>query len=100
MVRHIVLFTLSATEAELRRSVLAAIKEQLESLRDLVPGVLALDVNGDLGVVDGHWDVALVSDHTDVAALAAYQTHPAHREVVSWLDDVVLQRAVVDYVVT
>jgi hypothetical protein len=96
MVRHIVLFTLSANDAERRRSDLAAMKERLESLRDVVPGVLRLDVNGDLGTVEGHWDVALVSEHEDADALTSYQAHPAHREVVSWLDTVVADRAVVD----
>ena len=56
-----------------------------------------LDVEADLGHVAGHWDAALVSEHPDAEALAAYQAHPAHREVVEWLNTVVADRAVVDY---
>ena len=97
MVRHIVLFRIGATAAEQRRADLAEMTKRLESLHGVVPDILSLGVHGDLGTVEGHWDVALVSEHTDAEALATYQGHPAHREVVRWLNTVVTDRAVVDH---
>jgi hypothetical protein len=97
MVRHIVLFRLKETEQDQQRSDVRAMKQRLEALRGVVPGLDRLDVEADLGHVAGHWDAALVSEHADAEALAAYQAHPAHREVVEWLNTVVADRAVVDY---
>jgi len=38
-----------------------------------------------------------VSEHHDNAALEAYQIHPAHIEVATWIGTVISDRAVVDY---
>jgi hypothetical protein len=97
MVRHIVLFRMKANDQAQRASDIAAMKQRLEALRDVVPGVERLDVAADLGEVAGHWEAALVSEHPDAAALAGYQGNPAHREVVEWLNTIVADRAVVDY---
>lgn len=97
MVRHIVLFRMQATDPAQRASDIAAMKQRLEALRDVVPGVHRLEVAADLGAVADHWDAVLVSEHADATALGDYQANPTHREVVEWLNTVVADRAVVDY---
>lgn len=97
MIRHIVLFRLSATDDTQRRDDAHGIAERLEALEMQIPGIQSIAVNRDLGLVAGHWDVALVSEHDDNAALEAYQVHPAHVEVATWIGTVVSDRAVVDY---
>ncbi len=99
MVRHIVLFRLEAEDAEQRRRDVAGIKERLERLTAVIPGVLSLVVHGGLGLVPAHWDCALVADYSSSADLEAYQAHPAHVEAGTWINTVVLDRAVVDFVV-
>ena len=97
MIRHIVLFRLAADDDVQRRDDAHGIAERLEALETEIAGIQGIRVDRDLGLVDGHWDVALVSEHDDNAALEAYQVHPAHLEVATWIGTVISDRAVVDY---
>ena len=97
MIRHIVLFRLAATDDAQRRDDAHGIAERLEALETEIAGIQSIRVDRDLGLVDGHWDVALVSEHDDNSALEAYQVHPAHVEVATWIGTVISDRAVVDY---
>jgi quinol monooxygenase YgiN len=93
MIRHVLCFRLVDREHD------AAIRQRLTALVGVVPGLLAMDVEPDLGEVDGHWDLVLVSEHESVEALAAHQTHPEHRAAAAWVAQFVTERAVVDYAV-
>jgi heme-degrading monooxygenase HmoA len=97
MIRHIVLFTLSATDEVQRATDTAGLKDRLESLVGQIPGLRTLTVASDLGEVDGHFDVALVSEHDDNEALRNYQAHPLHVEAGAYVKTVVDKRAVVDF---
>ncbi|MCU1441035.1 MAG: stress responsive alpha-beta barrel protein [Rhodoglobus sp.] len=97
MIRHIVLFTLAATDEAQRASDAAGMKQRLEGLVGQIPGLRTLTVSRDLGTVEGHFDLALVSDHDDNAALEGYQAHPAHKDVLGYVSSVVDKRAVVDF---
>lgn len=97
MIRHVVAFQLLAESPEQRATDAAGIRSILEPLKDEIPGVLALDVRFDLGLVATHWPVILISDYPDNATLEAYQAHPAHREAIAWINTVVADRAVVDF---
>jgi hypothetical protein len=96
MIRHVVLWKLTATEPEQRRSDAEGIRERLTPLVGVVPGLRSLTVGADTGWTDGNWDVVLVSEHDDEAAVAGYQVHPAHVEAAAWIRTVVAQRACVD----
>ena len=98
MIRHVVAFQLASGDALVRARQAAEIKERLEALVDVVPGVVAIGVHLDLGLVEGHWPLIMVSDFEDLDALDAYQAHPRHRTVIAWLNDgVVSDRACVDF---
>ena len=97
MIRHIVLFRLAADDDTQRRDDAHGIAERLQALETQIAGIQSIRVDRDLGLVDGHWDIALVSEHDDNAALEAYQVHPAHVEVATWIGTVISDRAVVDY---
>lgn len=98
MIRHIVMFTLSATDAEQRKSDIVEVRARLDALVGVVPGLHSVTFEPDLGLIDaGHWDVVLVSEHDDNAALEAYQAHPAHQEAGAFIRTVVKDRATVDY---
>lgn len=98
MIRHIVLWQLSAEDAEQRARDAEGVRERLEALAGVVPGLRSVRVAPDLGLDAGNWHLALVSEHDDEAALAAYQTHPAHLEAVGFVKSVVSGRACVDVV--
>ena len=97
MIRHIVEFTLRATDEVQRQADVEGMRERLTALLGVVAGVSSIEVSRDLGLVDGHWDVVLVTEHASNEELEAYQKHPAHQAVVAWISTVVSQRATVDY---
>ena len=98
MIRHIVMFTLSATDAAQRESDIAEVRARLDALVGVVPGLRSISFEPDLGLIEaGHWDAALVSEHDDNAALEAYQAHPAHQEAGAFIRTVTGDRATVDY---
>jgi hypothetical protein len=91
VIRHVLCFRLKDRDHD------DAIRERLTSLVGVVPGLISMDVEPDLGTVDGHWDLVLVSDHESPEALEGYQAHPDHREAAAWVGQFVDERAVVDY---
>ncbi len=101
MIRHVVSLQLAATEPAERRERANELRDQLRGLRDVSPGLVTLDVYFDLGDAPAHWPVILVADFVDAAALNDYQSHPRHRDVVTWMNaGVVSDRVVVDFALT
>jgi len=72
-------------------------KAVLETCRDIVPGILHLEVGLAGRGLASTFDVVLVSDFTDKAALDAYQDHPDHLVVKQFAKAVVESRQCVDY---
>ena len=97
MIRHIVVFTLTATDAGQRAQDVEGMRSRLQALVGAVPGLHSIVVEPDLGLIDTHWDVALVSEHDDNAALEAYQAHPQHEQAATFISGIVTDRATVDY---
>lgn len=79
MVKHIILWTLkeelSGTEKE---SVKKGIKESLEALRGVVPGLLDIKVIIDGRLDSSNADVMLDCTLESEEALKGYAVHPAH----------------------
>ena len=97
-VAHIVFWKLKPEVAGASRSANALeMQRRLEALRDVVPGILRLEVGINVEPSDAAWDVALYSEFADEAALAAYQAHPEHQAVGAWIAEIRADRAVVDY---
>ena len=98
MIRHIVLFTLTADSEAQRAADTSEMEERLTALVGVIPGLRTMSIKRDLGLVEGHWDIALVSEHDDNAALEAYQAHPAHLAAGGFVRSVTgADRASVDY---
>lgn len=84
MVKHIILWTLKEElSAEQKEEVKKGIKEGLEGLAGVVPGLVDIKVitSGRLG--SSNADVMLDSTLESPEALKAYATHPAHVEVAN-----------------
>lgn len=95
MIRHIVCWTL---KEENKAANAAEIKQRLESLRGLIPGMLHLEVG--INAPDApqdNWDVSLLCDFEDMAALDRYQVHPLHKEAAVFIASVRTNRVCVDY---
>jgi len=91
MIKHIVMWKLK-DEAQA-----AHFKAQLDSCRDLVPGMLEFEVATKTAGLENNCDVVLYSVFENSAALAAYQTHPHHQLVSSGLGPLRQTRSVLDY---
>lgn len=78
MVKHVILWTLKETlSAEEKVAVKAGMKEGLEGLKGVVPGLEEIKVYTD-GLPTSNADVMLDSTLVDFDALKAYAVHPAH----------------------
>jgi hypothetical protein len=70
---------------------------RLRALPAEVPEIRGYDVGIDELHGPRAWDVVLVSRFDSFATLATYVKHPAHQEVVAYLDQVCETRASVDF---
>ena len=73
MVKHIVLYTFK--EGVDKEKAVAIIKEQLEPLVGVIPGLQHMEIRA---AYQGGMDYALYSEFESKEALAAYAQHPAH----------------------
>ena len=81
MVKHIILWTLKdELSAEEKENVKQGIKEGLEGLKGVVPGIVDIVVNIH-GLDSSNADLMLDSTFEDEEALKNYAVHPAHVEV-------------------
>lgn len=93
MITHIVLFKLKD------RSVanIARAGDVLRALRGKVPVLRHLEVGTDVVRSERSYDVALVAKFDSLEDLQAYQFHPAHLEVVKYMNSVRESSVAVDY---
>lgn len=98
LIRHIVMWKLKETaEGATRAENVLKLKEKLESCRDIVPGILHLEVGVAKPGLDSTYDIVLYSDFADKAALDAYQVHPHHLAIKTFVVAVREGRECVDY---
>ena len=97
MVKHIVAWRLKdsalgndkATNARL-------VRDKLQALRGQIPGLLHIDVGLDFSATENSSDVVLLAEFATRQDLAAYQSHPAHKAVGTFVREVVSERRLVD----
>lgn len=97
MIRHIVLWKLTAEDAAGKAASVEAIAGALEPLVGVIDGLLSLKISANVAFLDTNWDVALVADYPTVADLEAYQVHPAHQAAAVVVRQHTAQRATVDF---
>lgn len=98
MIRHIVMWKLKEVAQGASRAENAVkLKERLEACRDIVPGILRLEVGLAAPGLESTYDVVLVSDFADKASLDAYQVHPTHEALKDFVKAVRESRECVDY---
>ena len=97
MFKHIVMWDLRADTPEEKASATQFVKQQFESLRGQVPGLLRIEVGVDSSRVAYACDVVLYSEFDSQAALDGYATHPAHLRVREALGDLRIARHQVDF---
>jgi len=96
MIRHIVMWNLKE-EAEGHDRIYNAnhIKNSLEALVGVVPGLISLEVG--MNFTDGGYDLCLCSQMESKEALQGYTNHPEHVKVKEFVHKVITDRVVGDY---
>ncbi|MBR1393149.1 MAG: Dabb family protein [Ruminococcus sp.] len=96
MIRHIIIWDLDPElTAEDSQAKKAEIKQGLEALVGVVPGLVSMSVRTDL-LGSSKGDVLLDSVFESEAALAAYQTHPKHLAAAAVVKSVAVHRSCAD----
>lgn len=93
MVRHIVLWRLTADGRSRFDEIRAALQAQLGR----VPGLLRVEVGRNFAAGRRAVDFALCCDFESPAALEAYHRHPAHHETRALVDPLIEEHWIVDY---
>lgn len=97
MVNHYVFWNLNdSLTTEEKREAGLTIKEKLETVGKLVPGVVSLEVRIN-ELESSNRDVALLSSFENVEALNAYQVHPEHVKAGSYIKSVACDRTCFDF---
>ena len=99
MIVHIVVWRLhdEAPNGKTKEENALELKRRFEAMNGLVPGMTRCELGVDISRTGESADVALFSEFESSVALETYQTHPAHKDIVSFLKDVRSERRVVDY---
>lgn len=101
MLKHIVMFRLlDEAHGNDKATNGALIKQRLEDLEGVIPGLLKMEVGLNIASSDMAADVVVYSELESRDALAVYQKHPAHVEVVEFILAASGERRVVDYEVS
>ena len=97
MIRHIVTWNFKDgfTENENKENA-QKIKSTLESLAQIIDGVIELNVHID-PLPSSNRDLLLNSLFQSEAALSTYQTHPEHKKIGTFIGTVMQNRSCVDY---
>ncbi len=96
MVRHIVLWRLlEEAEGKTKFENAQIIKEGLEALVGVIPGLLEAEVG--MNENGGEYHLCLSSKFESMEALKAYDVHPEHQKVRDFVTKVRQTRVAVDY---
>lgn len=95
MIKHIVMWDF-ATDEDLDL-VKENFKNRLEGLKDRIDTIIKIEVGFNINGTLSAKDIVLYSEFGSMDDLNAYQIHPAHVEVGSYIKSVTKDRIVADY---
>jgi hypothetical protein len=97
MIRHIVSWKLTATDAGEKSAAFDELAQGFGALPALIPQIKTMHLGRDLGETATNWDVVLIMDFESTAELVEYQAHPDHQPVKSIVRRVTGERMAVDF---
>ena len=96
MIKHLIIWDLDpALSEEERNAKKAEIKQGLEALAGVIPGLVSISVRTDL-LDSSKGDILLDSTFESREALAAYQIHPKHLAAAAVVKSVTVHRSCAD----
>ncbi|WGD37633.1 Dabb family protein [Lysinibacter sp. HNR] len=96
-IRHVVSWKIAADDPDIRASQIAAFKAALEALPTQISQIKNLQVGVNSLREETNWHLTLIVDLESAASLEAYDSHPAHLEVVAGHRHIFAARAAVDF---
>ena len=97
MIRHIVTWTLNATDPEEKSAAFDELAQAFGPLPALIPQIRTLHLGRDLDETATNADVVLVMDFDSTKELAEYQGHPEHQPVREIVRRLTGDRMAVDF---
>lgn len=98
MIKHIVFWTFKDSFEELSKEQIILMAEQkLNFLTDKIPQIINLKIGKNITQTAEAYDLVLECEFENENDLNTYQNHPEHLELVKWMRQVRVKRAVVDY---
>ncbi|MET4640213.1 Dabb family protein [Mycetocola sp. 2940] len=97
MIRHIVCWKLTASDAATKAEHAAEITRLFGELPALIPEIRTLQVGENVLFPEVNWDVVLIADFDDADALERYSVHPDHQRVGKYVGQVREDRVAVDF---
>lgn len=97
MIRHVVCWKLTATDADTKAEHAAEITRLFGELPALIPEIRSLEVGRNTLFPEVNWDVVLIADFDDADALERYSVHPEHQRVGKYIGQVREDRVAVDF---
>jgi hypothetical protein len=98
MITHLVFFKmLPEADGATGTENAAKLTGMLRALPGRIPELLELRAGTDVSGTPASWDVGLFTRFATEADLEAYRVHPAHMEVVNFVQRTTAERAVVDF---
>jgi hypothetical protein len=97
MIKHIVMWKLSAGDRAQRDKDAAQMKAALESMKARIPEIIHLEAGINFNPADVAFDVVLYTEFNSRESLEIYATHPEHEKVKKIIGPLRETRVVVDY---
>ena len=98
MIKHIVMWRLKEFANGVNKEEnTRKLKSHLESLKSKIKEIKRIEVGINIKSSDAASDVVLYSEFDSMDDLEAYQRHPEHMKVVDFVNEIRLERRVVDY---
>jgi len=98
MVKHIVIWKLKeSAHGNTARENALLIKQMLEGLKGIIPGIITIEVGIDISRTDMSGDIVLYSEFESKEALDNYQSHPEHKKIMPFILEAREERRIVDY---
>lgn len=98
MIIHLVFFNmLPEAEGASGEDNAKKLVDMIAGLKDVIPEIVELEVGHDISRSPASFEVGLLSKFKTSEDLDTYRVHPAHQEVVAFLQKTTSDRAVVDF---
>lgn len=97
MIKHVVFISFMEEDTEQKLEQLKTLKNKIDNLKSQIPEVVSIESGLNISTSEKAFDFCLISDFKTSEDLENYRIHPAHKEVLAYMQQHNIKVAVVDY---